>query len=223
MRLLGYAALVAVPVALYASFLWAPTEAFMGEPQRIMYIHVPAALGAYLSFATVAVAGAVYLGRRRTRWDALAQAAAEVGVLFTTITLITGSLWARAVWGWWWTWDPRLTTTLVLWFLYVAYLVMRQAIDDPARRGRFSAIFGIIGFLDVPVVHLSVEWWRSLHPPNIASGGTVLDPAMQAALAVSTAAFLLVNVLLIWLRCRVELLERAVTRFHVVEDWSPRE
>lgn len=193
----------------------------MGDPQRIMYIHVPAAVGSYLSFAIVATAGAIYLRRRQARWDALAQASAEVGVLFTTITLITGSLWARAVWGWWWTWDPRLTTTLVLWLIYVAYLVMRQAIDDPQRRARFSAIFGIIGFLDVPVVHLSVEWWRSIHPPNIASGGTVLDPAMQLALTVSTVAFLLVNLFLIGLRWRVERLDQAVARVQAADDWHP--
>ena len=218
MRLLGLAALLAVPAALYMAFVAAPTEAFMGHPQRIMYIHVPAAVGAYLSFALVAGASVLYLRRRQDRWDALAHAAAEVGVLFTTLTLVTGSFWARAVWGWWWTWDPRLTTTLVLWFIYVAYLVMRQVIDDPERRGRFAAIFGIVGFLDVPVVHLSVEWWRSIHPPNIASGGTVLDPAMQAALSVSMVAFLLVDVLLIWLRYRVERLERAVAGAQAAEE-----
>jgi len=211
-RLLGYASLPAIPVALYMALVAAPTEAFMGHSQRIMYIHVPAAIASYLSFAIVAAAGALYLWRRRDHLDALAHAAAEVGVLFTTITLLTGSLWGRAAWGWWWTWDPRLTTTLVLWLIYVAYLIMRQAIDDPERRARFSAIFGIVGFLDVPVVHLSVVWWRSIHPPNFAGGGTTLDPAMQQALAVCAAAFLLFTLFLIALRWRVERLERSAAR-----------
>ncbi|HEY8450503.1 MAG TPA: cytochrome c biogenesis protein CcsA [Bacillota bacterium] len=212
MRLLAVASLIAVPVSLYMAFLYAPTEAFMGDVQRIMYVHVASAETAYLALFFVFAASIAYLRSRRPHWDALAVAGAEVGVLFTTATLATGSIWARQVWGWWWTWDPRLTTTLVLWMLYVVYLLVRRGIDDPDRRARFAAVLGILAFADVPIVHLSVTWWRSIHPPSIAPGGTELHPDMSIALMVAMVAFTLLGALLVWMRYRLEWLLRVLER-----------
>lgn len=214
MRIVGFAAAPAVPLALYMAFIYAPTEAFMGDVQRIMYVHVPAAFAGYLGFLIVFVSGILFLRSAHSRWDVLAEAAAEVGILFTTITLLTGSIWARQVWGWWWTWDPRLTTTLVLWFVFVAYLVLRQAIDDPERGARFAAVFGIIGFLNVPLVNLSVTWWRSIHPPNFGPGpaSTELAPEMRIALLVCMIAMLLAAVFFTSLRFRLGMAERRLAR-----------
>ena len=144
--LITYAALVG---ALYMALRYAPPERVMGNVHRIFYFHVAAAWVGFLAFALVFVASLAYLRRPQARWDRLAAAAAELGVLFTTITLVMGSLWARAVWGVWWTWDPKLTTTLILWFLYVGYLLIRAAVDEPASRGRYAAVLGIAGFLNV--------------------------------------------------------------------------
>src|SRR3712207_6747329 len=138
--------------ALYASLVYAPTERVQGDVQRIFYVHLPVAWNAYLAFFVVFVASIVYLGRRGPWWDWLARASAEVGLLFTTLVLITGSLWARPIWGTWWSWDARLTTTLMLWFIYVGYLMLRSYVADEQRAARFSAILGIIGFLDVPII-----------------------------------------------------------------------
>ncbi len=136
-----------------------------------MYLHVPAAWLAYLAFAVVFVASVAYLVTKRTRWDRLAAASAEIGVLFTALTIVLGSIWAKPVWGTWWTWDPRLTTTAILLLIYVGYLAVRRLSDSPARKARWAAVVGIVGFLDVPIVHLSVVWWRSLHQAPASPAG----------------------------------------------------
>ena len=151
--------------------LYAPTERVQGDAQRIFYVHVPLAWVAYLAFFVVFVASVAYLRTRRERWDVLALASAEVGLLFTTLVLVTGSLWARPIWGTWWSWDARLTTTLVLWLLYAGYRMVRAYAGDAARGARYAAVLGIVGFLDVPLVHQSVVWWRTLHPgPTVRPG-----------------------------------------------------
>ena len=134
-----------------------------------MYVHVPAAWLAYFSFFVVFVASVAYLKTRRIRWDRIAAASAEIGVLFTALAIVLGTLWGKPVWGTWWTWDPRLTTTAVLLLIYFGYLAIRRVADNPSRRARWAAVVGIVGFVDVPIVHLSVVWWRSLH-----QGATVL-------------------------------------------------
>jgi heme exporter protein C len=167
--------MLAIVAALAGALLLAPTEKTMGDVQRIFYFHLAV--------------------RRETVWDNLATAAAEVGVLFTTFVLVTGPLWARPVWGRWWVWDPRLTTTLILWFLYAGYLVLRQAI--PGYRGAMAAaVFAILAYVDVPVVYFSVRWWRGIHPQVLRSGGG-LDPRMIPPLLISVATFLLLSGVLI--------------------------
>jgi len=202
------------------SLVVAPPDAEQRNAQRLMYIHVPAAWLAYLAFAVVFVASIAYLKTKRTRWDRLAAASAEVGVLFTALTIALGSIWGKPIWGTWWTWDPRLTTTAVLLLIYVGYLAVRRLPDSPARRSRWAAVVGIVGFLDVPIVQLSVTWWRSLHqgPTVRLLGKSTIAPIMLAALLVGVFAFTLLYLYLMTLRLRVGRLEDRL----VAEALSPR-
>lgn len=173
-------------------FFWVPTEASMGVVQRIFYIHVPSAWVAFLAFGIVAVCGAVYLWLGDERLDAAAVSAAEGGMVFTTIVLLTGPLWARIAWGTWWTWEPRLTLTLLLWFIYLGYFLVRASSESPQRGKRFAAVVGIVGALNIPLIHLSVVWFRSLHPEPVVMKpeGPTLDPAMLRTLLVGGVSFL---------------------------------
>lgn len=219
-RILGWLAAVAMAISLVLSLWVAPPDAEQGDVQRLMYVHVPTAWLAYLAFTLVFVSSIAYLVTRRIRWDRLAAASAEVGVLFTALTIVLGSLWGRPVWGTWWTWDPRLTTTAILLLIYVGYLVVRGLPDDPSRRARWSAVVGIVGFLDVPIVHLSVTWWRSLHQgPTVAVlSGPTIAPSMLVALLTAVLAFTILYAYLVTLRLRVGRLEDRV----VSEALSPR-
>ncbi|WP_324717038.1 cytochrome c biogenesis protein CcsA [Carboxydochorda subterranea] len=192
-----------VAVALYLVLVWVPNERTMGVVSRIFYFHVASAWNAFLAFFVVMVASVAYLWKRKTRWDLVAGASAEVGVLFTTIALVTGTLWMRPVWNVWWTWDPRLTTTTVLWFLYVGYLVLRGTVEGDDRRARLSAVFGIIAFVDVPVVFESIRWWRTIHPQVLGPGQINIAPEMLVTLLVSVAAFTLLYASLCWTAYRV--------------------
>lgn len=203
---LGLATSLTLLAAMAAIFLYAPTELLQGNVQRIFYLHLPLAWIAYLAFSLVFVTSVLYLWKRTPRWDTLAHAAAEVGVVFTTLVLITGSIWARPIWGTWWSWDARLTTTLVLWFIYVGYLMLRSFVIDERRGARYAAVLGIVGFLDVPIIHQSVIWWRALHPEPVvlAPGGPAMPPAMFQTLVLSLLAFLLLFLWLLQQRYRLE-------------------
>ncbi|HEX6789747.1 MAG TPA: cytochrome c biogenesis protein CcsA, partial [Candidatus Krumholzibacteria bacterium] len=166
-NVLNYALCMWMLVSIALMFFYAPVEQTMGLPQKIFYFHVPLAWNAFLGFTIVFWCSFRYLATRDPKWDARAVAGAEVGVLFTTLVLITGPIWAKPVWGIWWTWDARLTLTLFLWFIYVAYLVMRGAIEDHDMRARYSAVLGILGALLIPFIHLSVYLFRTLHPQPI--------------------------------------------------------
>jgi heme exporter protein C len=192
-RLLGGAAGVAAAVALVLALVVAPPDAVQGQAQRLMYLHVPAAWLAYLCFGIVLVGSVAHLVTRNLRWDRLAQAAGELGVGMTALTLAMGSLWGRPVWGTWWVWDPRLVTTAVLLLVYLGYLSVRGLSDDRAAGARRAAAVGILGFVDVPVVHFSVVWWRTLHQPAtlLSPDPAPMDPRMLAALLVSLLAFTL--------------------------------
>ena len=208
--LLGYATLGGLLIALYAAFIYAPREAMMGDVQRIFYFHVPAAYVAFLAFAVVFVAGIQYLRTRDLKWDALAHASAEIGVVFCTIALLTGSIWAKPIWGAWWTWDPRLTTTLVLWLIYISYLMLRRAIEEAERRARFAAVVGIVGFVDVPLVFMSIRWWRTIHPVVFKVDSIDVDGQMMVALALGLVAFTLLYAYLLRLRVGLEQLQMRV-------------
>lgn len=219
-RLLGMAALGAVAASAVLSLWISPEDANQHQAVRLLYIHVPSAWLAYLSFAVVFVASVAYLKTRKVRWDRLAAASAEVGVLFTALAIVLGSIWGKPIWGAWWTWDPRLTTTAILLLIYVGYLAVRRLPDNPARRARWSAVVGIVGFLDVPVVQLSVTWWRSLHQGATVRliGQSTIAPSMLVALLAGVVAFTLLYLYLVVLRLRVGRLEDRV----MAEALSPR-
>src|SRR5579875_3173140 len=203
---------VAMVAALYAIFVYAPPERVMGDVQRIMYVHVSLAWLSYLAFFVVFVCSVAYLWRRDERWDAAARASAEIGVVLTTLFIISGSLWGRPVWGTWWTWDPRLTTTAILWFIYVAYLMLRAYVPEVPRAARYAAVLGIVGFLDVPIIHLSVQWWRTLHPgPTvIRTDGPQAPPEMVVTLVLASLVFGLLYLALLLVRTRLERLKDEV-------------
>lgn len=164
-------------VALGMVLFYAPREAVMGEVQRVFYFHVSAGWIGALAFLVTAISGAMYLWRRDRRWDHVAVASVEIGVVFTLINIVSGSIWARPVWNTWWTWDPRLVTATVMELVYLAYLMLRQGIEDPERRARFGAVYGIVGFISVPITFLSIRLLRTIHPVVIGSS----DPAAEGS------------------------------------------
>ncbi len=192
-RVLGGLAVVAVLVGLAAGLGYAPREAVQGNVQRIMYIHVPSVLTAYLAFGLVFIGSAAYLATRRPGWDRLAAAASEIGVLFTGVVIASGSIWGRPTWGVWWTWDARLTSTAVLFLVYLGYLLLRAMIEEPEARARYAAVVGIVGAVNIPIVHFSVYWWRALHQPAtiLAPGRAPLSPSLGLPLALNWVAFTL--------------------------------
>ena len=197
---LGIVAAILLIVDLYLIFAVAPTDANLGNVQRALYIHVPIAIISLLAFIVVFIGSVMYLRKRNGRWDNMAVAAGEVGFVFVSLALITGILWAKPVWNVWWTWEPRLTLTLVLWLIYVGYLMVRAFTPDRSRAAVFSAVVGIIGSVDAFIVYFAVQWWRSIHPPQVvgplAESGS-LSGTMNMVLMVSFVAFLLFTVWLI--------------------------
>ncbi|UCD78228.1 MAG: cytochrome c biogenesis protein CcsA [Desulfobacterales bacterium] len=177
-------------LALYTIFIYAPVEKTMGVIQKIFYIHVPAAFLAYLAFFITFLSSILYLFRKDSRWDTVAYCAVETGVIYCTIVLITGPIWAKPVWNVWWTWDPRLTTTLILWFTYVAYLMLRRSVKEN-QRANLSAVFGIIGFMNVPITFFSIRLWRTIHPVIITSQGFNMSRPMKLSLIITFIAFCL--------------------------------
>ncbi len=177
-------------VNLYLIFVYVPTERVMGIVQRIFYLMVPLAWLSMLSFTIIFISSILYLRQRKDRWDILGRSAAEVGIVFTTLTLITGSIWAKSpsAWGVWWTWEPRLTATLVLWMIYLAYLMVRTFATEETQGARFAAVVGIVGFVDIPIIGLSTTLWREMHPGMIIFQGG-LAPEMLLTLLVSIVAF----------------------------------
>ncbi len=205
---LGALALIFIIVGLYWGLIHAPADAFQGDVQRIMYLHVPSILTAYLSFFIVFVGSCLYLWKRERRDDILAHSAAEIGVLFTALTIIEGSIWGKPTWGVWWTWDARLTLTAVLLLIFTGYLMLRALSEDESRVAPSAAVLGIIGFLDIPLIHMSVYWWRTLHqPPSILRPDKApwdnVHPEMLAALGINFVGFILLFFYLLSLRLRL--------------------
>lgn len=199
-------------ISLYMIFLYAPRERVMGDVQRIFYAHLPLAWNGLLAFAVTFVLSILYLKTRRAGFDRWAAASAEVGLLFTTLMLITGSLWARAAWGTYWTWEPRLTTAFLLWLMYAFYLILRQSIEDPQKMRLLAAVYGIVAFINVPIVFMSIRWWRTLHPVLIKASGFQMEPEMVQTLMVALVSFTALFGLLLWERVRVAQLEEQMER-----------
>lgn len=214
---LGGLAFLFILVGLYFALIQAPPDAYQGQLQRIMYLHIPTILTAYLSFFVVFVMSCLYLWKRDRRDDILAHSAAEVGVLLTGLTIIEGSIWGKPTWGVWWTWDARLTLTAILFLIFVGYLILRSLIEDENRAAICAAVLGIIGFLDIPLIHMSVYWWRTLHqPPSILRPDKLpwenVHPSMLVALSINFVAFLLLYFYLLSLRFHVGEMREEVKR-----------
>ena len=214
---LGFVAIGLVIAAGYAALFVAPTERTMGDIQRIFYFHVGSAWAGMDAFFVCFVANLLYVWKRAPKFDFLAVSCAEVGLVLTTVVLITGPIWAKPVWGIYWTWDARLTSTFVLWLLYISYLLLRSLIEEPERRALLSALFGIFAFIDVPLVFFSIRWWRTQHPAPVIMGGTGsgLDPTMNKVFFFNVlamhvfAAFLIVERYVVEkMRHDVDLLQR---------------
>jgi len=202
--ILALASAVAVLTALGMVFLYAPREATMGDVQRIFYFHVSSAWVGFFAFFVTFLAGILYLVRGERRWDILALSSVEVGLTFITMAVITGSLWARPVWGTYWTWEPRLTISAVQLLIYIAYGMLRRAVEGPERQARFAAVYGIVAFVTVPLSWFAIRWWRTIHPEILSGGDMALTPRMVQTLLVSLAAFTLLYVTLLRQRIRLE-------------------
>ncbi|HTB92212.1 MAG TPA: cytochrome c biogenesis protein CcsA [Candidatus Sulfotelmatobacter sp.] len=208
--ILGAVAILLVIAAAYAAFFIAPEERTMGLIQRIFYFHVASAWAGFSAFFLCFLGNLLYVWRRDQKYDWLAVSGAEVGLAFTTVVLITGPIWAHPVWGIWWTWDARLTSTFVLWLLYVSYLLLRTLVEEPDRRALLSSLFGIFAFLDVPLVFGAIRWWRTQHPQPVIMGGqgSGLDPTMKSVFFFSALAM---HVLMIFLVAERYALEKMQT------------
>lgn len=193
---------IAVLIAIYMALVWVPDAANLTTPteraaQHIFYIHMGMNVGAGLGFLVTFLTSIVYLLTRRRIWDMIAASSVELGVVFATAILVTGSIWAKPTWNTWWTWDPRLTTAAIVWLIYIAYLMLRGALENPARRARFSAVYGIFAFTSVPLTFMSIRWWRTIHPVVIGSanpdaqGGFALGPNIRLTMFVAMIAFAL--------------------------------
>lgn len=186
---------------LHGAFLRAPTEQQMGDVQRIFYFHAPAGIVSFLAFMVCGVASALYLWSRNLAYDTFALASAEIGLVLCTIVLVTGPLWAKPVWGTWWTWEARLTMTLVLWLIFVAYMLVRRYTENRDQQARFAAVIGIIGALDIPIVYLSVRIWRGIHPIVVKeSGGGGLAPEMRSVFLFCILMYLVLYACLLAIR-----------------------
>ncbi len=204
-RGLGLVSLVTLLAGSVIALFVVPPDALQGQVQRLIYVHVPVAWLAFLAFFVVFLMSVLYLVQRDLKWDLIAVSSAEMGVVFTGLTLAVGSLWARPTWGVWWTWDPRLTTTAILLVIYVGYLIVRSLADDPDQRARWAALVGIVGFVQVPIVYLSVYWWRSLH--QAPSSPRSMAGEFWAVLLLNLAAYTLVYAYLMARRYRLARIE----------------
>lgn len=216
LKILDIISIVALLGATAMVFFYAPIERVMGVVQKVFYFHVAAGWVGMLSFLFAAVAGVLYLIKKSTKWDLIGVAAIEIGIIFIIINIVTGSIWARPIWNTWWTWDPRLTTATIMELVYIAYIMLRQGIEDPERRARFGAVYAIIGFLSVPLTFFSIRIFRTIHPVVVAGsdpsavGSFDMTSSMFNTLMVSIAVFSILFVDLVWHRIRLGQLSNQV-------------
>ena len=226
LKVLTWVTSVVFVVALYIVLIWAPQEAIMGDVQRVFYFHVAAGWVGALAFLVTAIVGGIYLARGEQRWDRIAVSSVEIGIIFTFINIVTGSIWARPIWNTWWTWDPRLVTATIMLLIYIAYIMLRQGIEDPDRRARFGAVYGIVGFISVPLTFLSIRIFRTIHPVVVGSsnptaqGAFNMNADMRVAFFFSLFTFTLIYITLLWHRLRLqeqmeEIEERKLTAISV--------
>ncbi|HSQ16705.1 MAG TPA: cytochrome c biogenesis protein CcsA [Anaerolineales bacterium] len=209
LKILDGVTVVLFVIAVGMVFFYAPTEATMGQVQRVFYFHVATAWVGMLGFLVAAIVGVIYLIRKEHRWDIAGLAAVEISLVFFFIAIVSGSIWARPTWGTWWTWDPRLTTATIVELVYAAYLLLRSGIEDPDRRARFGAVYSILGFLSVPLTFVSIRLLRTIHPVVIGGGNANADgdfsmtPKMLQTFMFSLFVFSVIFVDLLWHRIRL--------------------
>lgn len=212
LKILDYVTAILFVVAIGMVFLYAPAEAVMGQVQRVFYFHVASGWVGMLGFIVAAAAGMIYLRTERRIWDTVGLSAVEIGIVFVFITIVSGSIWARPVWNTWWTWDPRLTTAAIMELIYIAYMMLRQGIEDPDRRARFGAVYVIVGLVSVPLTFMSARMFRTIHPIVVGTnqpgslGGFDMTPRMQQTFFFSLLAFSFVFADLLWRRIRLGML-----------------
>ncbi len=202
-NIVTYALIPLIVLSIYLIFYYAPIEKQLGFNQKIFYFHVPLAWNGLLGFMIVFGASIAYLRTEDRKYDIVARAAAEIGVIFTSLVLITGPIWAKPAWGTWWTWDVRLTTTLILWLLYVGYLMLGSNVEEESKRGRFMAVYGVVAFVDVPLVFFSIRLWNSIHPTILNSKGMNLDGQMKVAFFLALFAFTVLFASILWVRVKL--------------------
>jgi len=205
-------------ISTYAALIYAPTETVMGNIQRIFYFHMGTVWVATIAFIIVFVASIFYLINGKKKWDVLAYTSAEIGVLFITMTIITGSIWAKPVWGTWWTWDPQLTTTFILWILYIVYLLIRANSGFDEKKAKYSAVFAIIAFIDLPLVYISARVMRGISPVVFGPGGGGIEPKMLNALLITLVSFTLLFILLLIERVKIENLKYQINKLIYTEN-----
>jgi len=219
MRLLLYiVTLILMLASTYAVFIYAPTEVMMGDIQRIFYFHMGTVWVATVAFVIVFISSILYLINGNRKWDILAYTSAEIGVLFITLTIITGSIWAKPVWGTWWTWDPQLSTTFVLWILYIVYLLIRANSGYDEKKAKYSAVFAIIAFIDLPLVYISARVMRGISPVVFGPGGGGIEPKMLNALIITLVSFTLLFILLLIERVKIENLKYKINKLIYMEN-----
>ena len=210
--------LVMMLASTYAAFIYAPNEIIMGPIQRIFYFHMGTVWVATVAFIIVFIASIMYLVKGTRKWDTLAYSSAELGVFFITLTIITGSIWAKPVWGTWWTWDPQLTTTFILWILYIVYLLIRANSGYDEKKAKYSAVFAIIAFIDLPLVYISARVMRGISPVVFGPGGGGIEPKMMNALLITLVSFTLLFILLLLERIKLENLKYRVNKLIYTEN-----
>lgn len=221
LRILGWLATALVLIALWMTFYHAPLERVMGEVQRVFYFHVAAGWLGFIGFLGAGVVGVIYLVRPDKKWDVWAVALVEVGLVYAFVNIVTGSIWARPVWNTWWTWDPRLVTATVMELVYLAYLMLRQGIEEPERRARFGAIYAILGSVTVPLTYFSIRIWRTIHPVVIGSGsptaqgGFDMTPPMLQTMLFALLAFTVLGGAVLWQRVRLGWLQDQVEELRI--------
>jgi heme exporter protein C len=211
---------VLIGFAIYGALIWAPTEKTMGFLQRIFYFHAASGEVMILAFCAAFIGNVGYLTKRKIECDCLATAAVEVGLVFNTISLVTGPLWAKPAWGIWWDWgDARLTSTFVLWILYIAYVLLRRLIENPERRAVVSSVFGVFAFLDVPLVYFSIWWWRTQHPPPLIFKSNGLAPDMRKVFFFTMGVLTALMAMLIRQRYKLEVMRHTVAEMQIESEY----
>ncbi|HAW60624.1 MAG TPA: cytochrome C assembly protein [Actinobacteria bacterium] len=209
-RILFWLSLIGIIVSIFMIFFYAPIDRNLGIVQKIFYFHLPVAITPYLAFFVVFICSIFFLWKRERRWDVIALASAEIGLVIDTALLVTGTIWDKPTWGVWWVWEPRLTTSLIMWLLYAGYLLLRRSVGEEARRARFAAVYGIVAFISVPISFMSIRWWRTLHPLVFKPTGIELEPPMVFTVFVCLIAFFLFYLCLLRQRIGLEFLREGI-------------